>query len=417
MPGQEKKSMAVIWEDFDLSVLLSVASPERTRTKPDGPAWQRHDRDPQPPREAGKIPFVKPITSLLVTPGQTKSGTEHPRPREVVRKFSRLEPDITRVAPDSASDAVGTPRAACENETGRWFPERASRLLSSSDVTEIPEHLLKRSRERRAAMGKGDGDAAEPATSNDAPATTPATTAPAAAPAATGPAPRAEAPAAAAPAAPKPDPAYVTAAKQRRKVPWWAMATLSLMPVWGFMYVRALVEPPESTEGPLGLGAEIYSNCASCHGGDGGGGVGYAFSGGEVLESYPRIQDQIRYVYYGTEGYNLAGIDIPGNPDREGGPHVTGELGVMPAFGGQLTQYQILSVVCHERYTLGGADPTSEEYAEEYELWCSPESPIFIELEEGVIGITDDEPHMFPGPDGEVEIDMIGSVPIPGSSS
>ena len=47
---------------------------------------------------------------------------------------------------------------------------------------------------------------------------------------------------------PKPDPAYVVAAKQRRKVPWWAMATLGLMPVWGFMYVRALTAAPE---GPM----------------------------------------------------------------------------------------------------------------------------------------------------------------------
>ncbi|MEL6894462.1 MAG: c-type cytochrome [Actinomycetota bacterium] len=286
-------------------------------------------------------------------------------------------------------------------------------------MTEIPEHLLKRSRERRAAIGKGDGDAGgEAAESTDAPAaTTPATTAPAAtAPAATGPAVRGAAPEPAAPPPPKPDPHYVAAAKQRRKVPWWAMATLSLMPLWGFMYVRALVEPPESAEGPLGLGSEIYSNCASCHGANGGGGVGYAFSGGEVLATFPQIQDQLRYVYYGTQGYNLEGISVYGNPDREGGAHETGAMGNMPAFGGQLTDYEILGVICHERYTLGGADPDSEEWAEEFEHWCSEESPIFIELEEGVISLTDDEPHEFMGPDGEFGADMIGSVPITGSS-
>ena len=121
---------------------------------------------------------------------------------------------------------------------------------------------------------------------------------------------------------------YVQAAKQRRKIPFWAMATLSLMPLWGFMYVRALTETAEAVEGPLGVGAEMYSSCASCHGAAGGGGVGYAFSGGEVLETFPHIEDQVRYVYYGTEGYNAAGVEIYGNPDREGGAHITGQRGV-----------------------------------------------------------------------------------------
>ena len=219
-------------------------------------------------------------------------------------------------------------------------------------MTEIPEHLLKRSRERRAAIGKGGDDAGDAGASDDsggsAPAATPATTggtAPAAA--AGGPPTRAAAPEPAAPPPPKPDPHYVAAAKSRRKVPWWAMATLSLMPVWGFMYVRALTEPVEAAEGPLGLGAEIYSSCSSCHGANGGGGVGYQFTGGEVLATFPQIQDQIRYVYFCTEGYNLSGIDIYGNPDREGGPHLTGQQGVMPAFGAQLSEYEILGVVCH----------------------------------------------------------------------
>ena len=282
-------------------------------------------------------------------------------------------------------------------------------------MTEIPEHLLKRSRERRSAIGQG-GDAAADAPSDAAaasnvPATTTPAAAPAAAPAASGPPARTPAPAPAAPPPPKPEPVYVQAAKRRRKIPFWAMATLSLMPVWGFMYVRAVTEPPEVVEGPLGIGTEIYSSCASCHGAAGGGGVGYAFSGGSVLETFPEIEDQIRYVYYGTEGYNAEGVEIYGNPDREGGPHVTGGLGVMPAFGGQLTQYEIVAVVCHERYTLGGADPTSEEWADEYETWCSEESPVFAELEAGTYDYTSEA-----GPTiGDVAITPIGPRAIPGS--
>jgi mono/diheme cytochrome c family protein len=296
----------------------------------------------------------------------------------------------------------------------RQIPGSRRRPSIISEVTEIPEHLLKRSRERRSAIGQG-GDAAADAPADaagaNAPATTPATTTPAVAPAASGPPARTPAPAPAAPPPPKPEPVYVQAAKQRRKIPFWAMATLSLMPLWGFMYVRAVTEPAEVVEGPLGVGAEIYSSCASCHGAGGGGGVGYAFSGGTVLETFPHIEDQIRYVHYGTEGYNAAGIDIYGNPDREGGPHLTGGLGVMPAFGGQLTQYEIVSVVCHERYSLGGADPTSEEWADEYETWCSEESPVFAELQAGTYDYTSpDAPVM-----GEAEIMPVGPEAIAGS--
>ncbi len=191
------------------------------------------------------------------------------------------------------------------------------------------------------------------------------------------------------------------------------MATLSLMPLWAFMYVRAVTEPAEVVEGPLGVGAEQYSSCASCHAADGNNpaSIGYPFANGAVLETFPHIEDQIRYVYYGTEGYNADGVEIYGNPEREGGAHITGTRGVMPAFGGQLTQYEIVAVVCHERYTLGGADPTSEEWADEYETWCSEESPVFTELEAGTYDFTSpDAPEM-----GGAEITPIGPVAIPGS--
>ncbi len=289
-------------------------------------------------------------------------------------------------------------------------------------MTEIPEHLLKRSRERRSAIGKGDdagadagagGDAAAATTPTTSPATTasstPATTA--SVPATTGPAARTAAPAPDPTPPTPPEPVYVAAAKQRKKIPIWAMATLSLMPIWAFMYVRAVTQPPATVEGPLGMGAEIYSNCAGCHGAAGGGGVGYPFEGGSVEATFPKIEDQIRYVYYGTEGFNAAGIEIYGNPDRPGGPHITGARGVMPQFGSQLTQYEIIAVVCHERYTLGGADPTSEEWADEYENWCSEESPIFAAVEAGEYDITSTDPDA-----GGVEISPIGPVAIAGSA-
>jgi hypothetical protein len=190
------------------------------------------------------------------------------------------------------------------------------------------------------------------------------------------------------------------------------MAALSLLPIWIFMYARAMTQSDTVEAGPMGLGAEVYSNCASCHGGAGGGGVGYAFTGGEILKSYPNIEDQIRYVYFGTGEYNIAGVQVPGDPDREGGAHVTGALGNMPQFGaaagGALTDYQLLAVICHERYTLGGADPTSAEWAAEYETWCSQESEIFSSLQSGMVGLRDLETQ-FP------DIIPIGNAPIPGT--
>jgi mono/diheme cytochrome c family protein len=253
-------------------------------------------------------------------------------------------------------------------------------------VTEIPEHLLKRSRERRSALGLGgEGGSGD---STPAAATTPATTASAAPAATTSAAPAGRA-AAAVPAAPppaKPDSFVVSAYKRRKKIPAWAMLALSLLPIWAFMYARAVTTQVVEAAGPLGVGETIYGSCANCHGGNGSGGVGYAFNNGEVLKTFPHIEDQLRYVYYGTEQYNAAGVEIYGDPNREGGPHITGARNVMPAQGaaasGGLTDYEVLAVVCHERYTLGGADPT-DDYLEEYEQWCAEESEIFVDLESG----------------------------------
>lgn len=264
-------------------------------------------------------------------------------------------------------------------------------------MTEIPEHLLKRSRERRSALGLGGDDAGSEGGDSAPAASVPATTggtAPAAAP--SGPPERAVAPAPAAPEPPKPDLPVVAAYKSRKKVPFWAMTALALLPVWAFMYARAVTTQAVEAAGPLAEGAVVYGNCASCHGGagQGVGGLGYQFSDGEVIKTYPNIEDQLRFVYWGTAQYELAGIDIAGSPDRDGGPHITGARGVMPAqgeqAGGALTDHEVLGVVCHERYPLGGADATGD-FADEYDKWCAPESPLYAELEGGASLLTLDE--------------------------
>jgi len=266
-------------------------------------------------------------------------------------------------------------------------------------VTEIPEHLLKRSQARRAG---GDAPAEAGATAN-----TPATVA-ASAPAVAAPK------AAVAPAGPppaKPDIPVVAAYKARKKIPVWAMATLSILPVWMFMYLRALTPTEAAAAGPLGVGAEIYSsNCAGCHGAAGAGiGLAYGFLDGSAMLTFPHIEDQLRWVALGTNAYADAGIEIAGDPNREGGPHVVGAAGAMPARGGaELTDYEVLGAVCDVRYPLGGIEETGEEF----DQWCSEESPIFAALQDG--SATFENLHeVLP----DLGIIPIGSVPVAGTTA
>ncbi len=74
-------------------------------------------------------------------------------------------------------------------------------------------------------------------------------------------------------------------------------------------------------------GATIYAqSCASCHGAEGGGGVGPALAG-EVTERFPDAADEIEVVTDGRAG--------------------------MPAFGGRLSAEEIEQVVEYTRTDLG----------------------------------------------------------------
>ena len=266
-------------------------------------------------------------------------------------------------------------------------------------MTEIPEHLLKRSRERRAALGLptdggtgadegageggAEGVAAAPAGGAPVPAggATPAPAAASSVPAGrAAPAPQPAAP------PPRPDPPYVAAAKSRTKIPWWAMSVVGLLPLWVLLYAWALKPSEETVAGPLGEGEEVYSSCSSCHGASGAGGVGRQFSNGEVLLTFPTFEQHASLVYTGSAPYDGK---VYGDPDRPGGPHLGGSLNgsFMPQqgekLGGALTDAEIIAVVCHERYTLGGADPLDPVYAQEFADWCAPAAPKFEAIETG----------------------------------
>jgi hypothetical protein len=138
------------------------------------------------------------------------------------------------------------------------------------------------------------------------------------------------------------------------------------------------------------MGTAVYSGCAGCHGADGAGGAaGQVLYQGSVLKTFPHIEDMLNFVYNGSQKFVAAGLATYGDPNREGGAHKP--LGYngnpMPMqgekAGGGLSEYQILAVACHIRYDLAGADPDDEQWAAEYETWCSPESEIFKALQSG----------------------------------
>jgi mono/diheme cytochrome c family protein len=235
-------------------------------------------------------------------------------------------------------------------------------------LTEIPEHLLKRSKERRAALGLPGGESGgDDAGAGDSGAA--ASDAPAAAPA------KAEAPAPAKveekpPPPPKPKPEYIQAAEKRKRIPYWAMPVLVLLPVWAYIYADGVTPPPQSDE-QLIVGEEVYASCQGCHGPTGGGGTGAQLSEGEVVKTWPDPMGMMEWIHLGgNEWTGTPGPADYGDPNREGGPHNTGTLSSpMPAFG-DLTPEELAGVTRYIRENLSGEPVASPELQEEYELWA-----------------------------------------------
>jgi mono/diheme cytochrome c family protein len=216
-------------------------------------------------------------------------------------------------------------------------------------MTEVPDYLLKRSRERRAALGsptggatpasgdEGAAEASEDASASTAAAamtpSTPATPAPEAAP------------------APPTTPPRARVTVPPRRVPMWMMPVLLLLPLWAVVYPGAL--QPHKKSGPvdpLVLGAEVYASagCSGCHGATGGGGVGPALHAGEAVKTFPNEADQVSWVKTGSGPFTGKKY---GDPAREGGQHGPA-TGQMPAFGASLSEEQINAVVKYEREKL-----------------------------------------------------------------
>ena len=223
-------------------------------------------------------------------------------------------------------------------------------------MTEIPEHLLKRSRDRRAALGDGEASGGDEGGAGASAESGPAESAPAA----SAPAVRAEtAPAAAAPAAAPavvdeaPSPIMLAdEAVRRTRIPIWAVPVLVLLPFWAFLYAGAFGERGhEGPVDPLELGREVYARagCAACHGSAGEGGTGPALAGDDAEKTFPDAADHEQWV---REGSATKAIGTAyGDPDRDGGQRTVKSAG-MPGFQGTLSEEEIKAVVQFEREQL-----------------------------------------------------------------
>ncbi|HTJ75649.1 MAG TPA: cytochrome c [Acidimicrobiales bacterium] len=226
-------------------------------------------------------------------------------------------------------------------------------------MTEVPEYLLERSRQRRAALGLPGGDApagapaaaSAPSSSSVAEGPAPAPSAGAVATVESAPAqvgmPSAAAVAAGA-AVPASLPVSHVESGPRSGIPVWMMPVLLILPFWGVIYMGAFAAPKKAG-GPLS-GAQVYvkAGCVSCHGATGGGGVGPKLAGGEAKLTFPNEADHIAWVENGSAPSKGKSY---GDPNRPGGARPPASGG-MPAFKGQLTPEEIAAVVDYERNRL-----------------------------------------------------------------
>ena len=118
-----------------------------------------------------------------------------------------------------------------------------------------------------------------------------------------------------------------------------------LTPRQGTPAKGAHLRPPDLPAPPQGAFAEgqgLYSQCASCHGANGGGGVGPAFAG--VTGTFSACTDHVEWVRLGSSGWPEATYGDSGKPVQ----------GRMPGYDGVLSIEQIAAVSFYERVAFGG---------------------------------------------------------------
>jgi mono/diheme cytochrome c family protein len=217
-------------------------------------------------------------------------------------------------------------------------------------VTEVPEHLLRRSKDARSRATGGGGEGSEPpATPSEGDAGAAAS---AVEPAGAG----AVAPAAAAvPAEPaKPVPPYVADALRRPKVPKYAITVLAALPVWALIYAGSMVKTTVA-DPVFAEGEKIYATqCSGCHGPNGTDGqTGRPLN--EVVGTFPDVADHIAWIENGSPA---AGTPY-GDPAKGRIAGSDGYTTKMPGFKDTLTAEQIAAVAYYERVEFGGQEPAA----------------------------------------------------------
>lgn len=219
-------------------------------------------------------------------------------------------------------------------------------------MTEVPDHLLQRSLERRAALGGAPAPAAAAAGGGSGDDGGSASTA-AAVPA------KAAAPAVVEYVPPPPPPPYVQAALDRKKLPRWMAGVGACALLWAFIYAGVLFAPAATITDPVvARGQEVFAtSCASCHGAAGQGGTGRPLAD-SVTHTFPNVDDHLAFV---RDGSPAEGTPY-GSPDAIGGQHIARSqgYGVMPAWGDVLSEEDILAVIRYEREVLDQEQPAAE---------------------------------------------------------
>lgn len=223
-------------------------------------------------------------------------------------------------------------------------------------MTEVPEHLLRRSKERRSGAGGSEGGAATGGEGQAGSTSTAVEPAAAATPAPAG-GGAAPTPATPTPAAAVVAPAYTGPPQgphRRERVPAWALPVLAALPLWAILYSGAFGERKVAAEGPVAVGAGLYraQGCSGCHGSNGEGGVGPPLA--QVTKTFPAFGDHVAWIKSGS-------APVKGQPYGATGNIATGG---MPSFS-KLTEEEVVAIACHERVAYGKAElpPECEEGA------------------------------------------------------
>ena len=134
-------------------------------------------------------------------------------------------------------------------------------------------------------------------------------------------------------------------ARPRIKAPMLAMLLLLLLPLWAVVYLGAFGSRAKAANSPITAGAGIYNlSCSACHGAAGQGGS---------ARSLPTVRSSSsgRICKTTSTGSRREALFISARRSAVS----SSPSNAMPGFGTALSAAQIADVVCYERVNFGGA--------------------------------------------------------------